>query len=97
MKLTVITPWKNKGLNLDFGGWCEVPGNRSNDFREGSAEVFTMNNYSVPIRNASQGKGDNLPEITALARSRFEIPVSLPHALITTLFLQEMWRLHILM
>lgn len=51
VKLTLITPWKNKGLNLGFGGWCEVPGNRGNDFREGSAEVFTMNNYSIPIGN----------------------------------------------
>lgn len=97
MKLTVITPWKNKGLNLDFCGWCEVPGNRSNDFGERSAEVFTMNNFLVPIGNASKGRGDNLPKITALARSGFEIPPSLPHALITTLVTDEMWHLHILL
>lgn len=44
MKLTVRTPGQNKGLNLDFGGWCEVPGNRNNDSGGGSAEMLTMNN-----------------------------------------------------
>lgn len=52
-----------------------------------------MNNYSVPIGNMSKGKGDNLPKITALARRRFEIQVSLPHGLVPC----EMWYLHILM
>lgn len=98
LKLTVITPWKNKGLNLDFGDWCEVPGNRSNNFGEGSAEVFTMNNYLVSIGNTSKGKRENLPKITVLARSGFEIPLSLPHALITTLFPYKCGTyLHILM
>lgn len=97
MKLTGMTPWKNKGLNLDSGGWCELLENRSNDFEEGSAEVFTVNNYLAPIGNTNKDKGDNLPEITTLARIGFEIPLSLPHAPINTLFPYEMLQSHTLM
>lgn len=58
--------------------------------------MFTVNN-SVTAGSSDKGSGDNLSKIPALAGVGFGIPVPLPRALTTTLFLYEMCHLHILM
>lgn len=47
--------------------------------------MVDMNNNLLPIGYTRKGMGHNMSKITDLARGGFEIPVSLPRALITML------------